>query len=116
MHQKYTTKFQELMRDYEIPNDILKMIETGIDIALTPTARPLHDNENTDTADLLDDERVSQFLNDEGIREDRREAFAQQTKLGWTRLFMGFMSIEWRRSTAKLEQRWTSSCIRLFLE
>ena len=116
IHQQYTTKFEEMMRDYEIPNDVLKMFEAGIDMALFPSARPLFDDDDSDMAELMEDERVTRFLNDEYIREDRREAFAQQTKLGWTRLFMGFMSMEWRRSTDKLDQRWTRSCIRLFLD
>ena len=61
IHQKYLTKFEALMRDYEIPNDILKMFETGIEIALIPTAQPFHDGETTDTADLMDDESITVF-------------------------------------------------------
>ena len=35
VHSKYTTIFTELMRDKEIPNNILRMFEVGIGIALS---------------------------------------------------------------------------------
>ena len=61
-----------MMRDYKMPNDVLKMFEAGIDMALFPSARPLYDDDDTDMAELMEDERVTWFLNDKYIREDRR--------------------------------------------
>ena len=44
-------------------------------------------------------------------------AFEQQRKLGWSRLFMGYMTNGWRQSMTKLTKRnWTAACLRLFLQ
>ena len=64
----------------------------------------------------MTDKRVTTILNEDAIQGDQQEAFAQQTKLGWTRIFTGYISTEWRKSTLELQQTWTSSCIRLFLD
>ena len=104
------------MTDKEIPNDILRMFETGIDLALIPRPRPCYHDDLTAAEAMFDDDRVLQIINDTTINEARRLAFEQQTKIGWSRLFLGLMTVEWSRSTAKLEHQWTSSCARLFLE
>ena len=116
VHQQYTTKFTELMKDKELTNDILRMFETGIDLVLTPPPRPCYHDDLTAAAAMFEDERVLKILNDTTINEARRLAFEQQTKIGWSRLFLGLMMIEWSRSTANLEHQWTSSCLRLFLD
>jgi len=100
------------MREKEIPNDILRMLEVGIGLALSVS----FDDDFMTSEEMMTDERVTTILNDETIREDRRGAFAQQTKLGWTRIFTGYISTEWHKSTSELQHKWTSSCIRLFLE
>ena len=89
--------FTELIRDKEIPNDILRMFEVGIGIALSVP----YDDEFTTTEEVITDKRVTTILHDDTIREDRREAFTQQTKLGWTRIFTGYISTKWRRSTSE---------------
>ena len=77
------------MREKKIPTDILKMLKTGIGLALLPP-RPYLFDDLTETTDLLDDDRALAILNDTTITSERREAFAQQTKIGWTSLFMGY--------------------------
>ena len=91
------------------------MLETGIGLALLPP-RPYLFDDLTETTDLLEDDRALTIINDTTINSERREAFIQQTKIGWTSLFMGYMTVEWRRSTAKLDHKWTIPCLRLFLE
>ena len=63
----------------------------------------------------MTDDRVTEIIMDETIREDRREAFTQQTRIGWTKIFLGYFTTNWRTSTENLEFPWVASCIRLFL-
>ena len=104
------------MRDYEISSDILKMFELGIELALITPVRHTYDDFTTMT-ETIDDDRVQNILNDNSIPKDRRMAFEQQTKLGWSRIFMGYMTEGWRQSTTQLTKRnWTAACLRLFLK
>ena len=61
MHRQYTTKFTELMKDRELPNDILMMFETGIDLVLDPPPRPFHFDDLAAAEDVLDDDRVLKY-------------------------------------------------------
>ena len=88
------TQFTKLMKEKELPNDILRMFETGIDLALAPPPRPCYHDDLTAAADMFDDVRVLKILNDTTINEARRLAFEQQTKIGWSRLFLGLMTVE----------------------
>jgi len=76
----------------------------------------LSDDDYMDDKDIMTDDRVTAILTDKTIQADRREAFTQQTRMGWTKIFLGFFTNSWRTSTEKLEYPWVSSCIRLFLE
>ena len=67
-------------------------------------------------SEKVTDDRVTTILTDDTIRADRREAFKQQTRMGWTKIFRGFFTNSWRTSTEKLDHPWVSSCTRLFLE
>ena len=75
------------------------MFELGIELALIPQTRPFYDDLITMT-EMIDDDRVQKILNND-----------------WSRIFMGYMTDGWRRSTAKLTKRnWTAACLRLFLQ
>ena len=120
VHKKYYEKFIGLMGDKEIPNDILSMFEVGIDIALFKPLRTVYDDDILASTDIMADIRVTRIMNEVSIREDRREAFAQQTRLGWTKLFLGYMTEGWRISTEEFTKetnnKWTAACSRLFIE
>jgi len=75
------------MKEKELPNDILMMFETGIDLVLDPPPRPFHFDDLMAEEAIPDDDRVLKILEDTTIRDDRRLAFEQQTKIGWSRLF-----------------------------
>mmetsp|Transcript_764 Transcript_764/g.1238 ORF Transcript_764/g.1238 Transcript_764/m.1238 type:complete len:88 (+) Transcript_764:169-432(+) len=87
------------MREKEILNDIVRLFEAGIDIAILTPLRCYYDDTYTDDDDIMTDERVTTILTDETIREDRQEAFKQQTRMGWTKIFMGFFTSSWCTST-----------------
>ena len=59
------------MKEKELPNDILKMLETGIDLVLDPPPRPFHFDDLMAAEAMRDDNRVQKILNDTTIREDR---------------------------------------------
>jgi len=98
-HSTFFSKFLELMRDKEILNDIVRLFEAGINIAVLTPLRCSYDDTYTDDDDIMTDARVTKILTDETIREDRQEAFKQQTRMGWTKIFMGFFTSSWRTST-----------------
>ena len=104
------------MREKEILNDIVRFFEAGINIAILTPLRFSYNEAYIDDEDIMTNDRVTAILADETIRADRREAFKQQTRMGWTKIFLGFFTSSWRTSTEKLEHQWVSSCIRLFLK
>ena len=108
------------MRDKELPNDILSMFEAGIDIALVNPIRTVYDDDIIASTDIMADNRVQSIMGNVSIRSDRREAFAQQTRLGWTKLFQGYMTENWRISTEdftkETKHKWTAACSRLLME
>ena len=58
--------FITLMREKQLPTDILKMLETGIDLALFPP-RPYQYDDLTEATDILEDARALATLNDISI-------------------------------------------------
>eukprot|EP00816_Leptocylindrus_hargravesii_P009675 CAMPEP_0196802658 /NCGR_PEP_ID=MMETSP1362-20130617/2226_1 /TAXON_ID=163516 /ORGANISM="Leptocylindrus danicus, Strain CCMP1856" /LENGTH=54 /DNA_ID=CAMNT_0042174003 /DNA_START=1764 /DNA_END=1925 /DNA_ORIENTATION=- len=54
----------------------------------------------------MTDEQVTTILINDKIQLDRREAFVQQMRMGWTRIFMGFFTTGWRTSTEDLDHKW----------
>jgi len=104
------------MQDMEILNDILDLLKVGLDIAILTPVRLSVDEAAMDDMDIMTDDRVMEMLENNKIRTDQREAFIQQTTLGWTRIFMGYFTTGWRTSTDNLEHRWMPSCTQLFLE
>ena len=71
-----------------MPNDVLPLFETSIKIALSQQPILQYKDSDSPFHDIFDDERA--ILNDESIREDRREAFAQLTRLKWAALFVTY--------------------------
>ena len=59
------------MRDKEIPNDIVRMFEAGIDIALLTPLRYSYEDVHIDEDDIMTDDRVTTILTDDTIRADR---------------------------------------------
>ena len=50
------------MTEKEIPNDILMMFETGIDLVLDPPPRPFHFDDLMEAEAIQDDDRVLKIL------------------------------------------------------
>ena len=67
IHKKYTTAFTDFMREKELPNDILLMFETGIDLALFSPPQPYYFDDLAAEVEML----VLKILHDTTIREDR---------------------------------------------
>ena len=113
--QEEIKQFTELMRQIEIPNNILKLLEGGIELVLsrgeTFRGEKWQDKDNL----AQSDKRIKSLLEDASFREDAKEAFIQQTEIGWGGLFMGRMAIGWRSTTEKLKP-WTTKCMNLMIE
>jgi len=62
VHSKFYTNFIELMREKELPNDILELFDAGIDIALFMPLQFSFDEDYMDAADIMMDERVRTIL------------------------------------------------------
>ena len=61
------------------------------------------------------DEQNTALMEDTSFREDAREAFIQQTEMGWENLFMGRMAIRCKSTTEKLKP-WTTKFMSLMIE
>ena len=75
-HQRNNTfnifpEFLDLMKEKEIPNDIVRLFEAGIDIAILTPLRCYYDDTYTDDDDIMTDERVTKILTDKTIQADR---------------------------------------------
>jgi len=116
VYSKFYTQFTELMWEKELPNDILELFDAGINIALFMPLQFSFDEGYIDAADIMTDEQVTTILINDKIQLDRREAFVQQMRMGWTRIFMGFFTTGWGTSTEGLDHKWMSSCTHLFLK
>ena len=115
IHDRKIKQFTELMRQVEMPNDILKLLEGGIDVVLsggeTYRGENWHDNDNI----AQNDERIKTLLEDTSFREDAKEAFIQQMEMGWEDLFMGRMAIG-RRSAKEKVKPWITKFMNLVIE
>ena len=98
-----------------MPNDILKLLEGGIDVVLsggeTYRGENWHDNDNTSQ----NEERITALMENTGFRDDAKEAFIQQMEMGWEDLFMGRMAIRWRSATEKVKP-WITKFMNLMIE
>ena len=107
--------FTELMRQVEMPNDVLKLLEGGIDLVLSGgeifRGESWYDTDNI----AKNDERIKTLLEDTSFREDAKVAFIQQTEMGWEDLFTRRTAIGWRSATEKLKP-WTTKFMNLMIE
>ena len=98
-----------------MPNDILKLLEGGIDLFLsgreTFRGESWYDTDNI----TQNDERITALMEDPSFREDAKEAFIQQMEMRWEDIFTGRMAIGWRRATEKLKP-WTTKIMNLMIE
>ncbi len=98
-----------------MPNDILKLMEGGIDLVLsggeTHRGENWHDENNT----AQTDKRITVLMENTSFREDAKEAFIQQMEMGWEDLFMGRMAIGWRSATEKVKP-WITKFMNLMIE
>ena len=78
-----------LLADQQLPNGLLYIIEAGIDLALL--SDNAHQGETWDGDDNGNEieKRVAQLLNDDEINMEYKEAFRQQTIIGWGYIFTG---------------------------
>ena len=89
VHLEHHQKLTKRLAVQQLPNGLLRIIETGIDLAL------LSDNAHQEDACDGDDEgnevekRVEQLLNNDEINTEYKEAFRQQTIIGWEYIFTG---------------------------
>ena len=74
----------------------MHIIEAGIDLALL--SDNMHQGETCDGDEEGSniEKRVAQLLNDDEINKEYKEAFRQQTIVGWEYIFMGKFSKGWR--------------------
>ena len=115
IHEQKKKQFTDLMRQVEMPNDTLKLLEGGIDVVLsggeTYRGEHWHDTDNI----AHNDERIKTLQEDTSLREDAKEAFIQQMEMSWEHLFMGRMAIGWRSATEKLKP-WITKFMNLMIE
>ena len=97
VHQDHRRKLTELLAEQQIPNGLLHLIEAGIDLALH--SDNTHQGEAWDGDEEGNDEekRVAQLLNDDEINTEYKDAFRQQTVIGWENIFTGKFARGWRK-------------------
>ena len=107
MHQAYRQQLTSLLADQQIPNGLLHLIEAGIDLAVTcdNTHRGEHWDGDDDGNNV--EKRVAQLLNDDEINTAYKEAFRQQTIIGWYYIFTGKFARGWRSCWTE-RQQWAS--------
>ena len=59
------------MREKEIPNDIVRLFEAGIDIAILTPLQFSYNEAYMDDEDIMTDDQVTEILTDETIQADR---------------------------------------------
>jgi hypothetical protein len=107
VHQAYRRKLTSLLAEQKLPNGLLHLIEAGIDLALH--SNNTHRGEIWDGDDDGNDEekRVAQLLNDNGIPNEYKVAFRQQTIIGWEYIFTGKFARGWRQCWTE-KQQWAT--------
>ena len=81
IHEKERKQFTELMRQVVMPNDILNLLEGGIDLVLS--GRETFKGERWHDTDKIaqNDERITALLKDPSFWEDPKEVFIQQMEI-----------------------------------
>ena len=96
VHLEHHRKLTELQANQQLPNGLLHLIETGIDLALL--SDNTHQGETWDGDEEGNDEekRVARLLKNDDINSEYKEAFRQQTIIGWEYIFTGKFAKGWR--------------------
>ncbi len=104
VHRDHRRKLTELLAEQQIPNGLLHLIEAGIDLALH--SDNTHQGEAWDGDEDGNDEekRVAQLLNDDEINTEYKDAFRQQTVIGWEYIFTGKFAQGWRKFWTERQQ------------
>ena len=107
VHLEHHQKLTKLLADQQLPNGLLHIIEAGIDLALL--SDNTHQGETWDGDDDGNEieKRVAQLLNDDEINTEYKEAFRQQTIIGWEYIFMGKFAKGWRNCWTE-HQQWAT--------
>ena len=98
-----------------MPNNILRLLEGGIDVALSGGVTYRGENWHATDNIAQNEKRIKTMPEDPSFREDAKEAFIQQMEMGWEDLFMGRKAIGWRIAKVKLKS-WISKFMNLMIE
>ena len=104
VHREHSRKLTELLADQQLPNGLLHLIEAGINLA--SLSYNTHQGEAWDGDDEGNEieKRVAQLLNDDEINMEYKEAFRQQTIIGWEYIFTGKFAKGWRNCWTERRQ------------
>ena len=96
VHCDHRWKLTALMAEQRLLNGLLRLIEAGIDLVLQ--SDNMHQGEHWDRDDDGNEveKRIAQLLNDDEINTEYKDAFRQQTVIGWEYIFMGKFARGWR--------------------
>ena len=89
VHLDHHRKLTELLADQQILNGLLHLIEAGIDLALHSDNTHQGKQWDGDKEGNVIEKIVAQLLNDGEINMEYKEAFRQQTIIGWEYIFTG---------------------------
>ena len=89
VHLVHHRKLTELMADQQLLNGLLHLIEVGIDLALLSDNTHQGEAQDGDEEGNIEEKRVAQILNDDEINMEYKEAFRQQTIIGWEYIYTG---------------------------
>ena len=104
MDQAYRQQLTSLLADQQLPNGLLHLIEAGIDLALHSNNTHQGEVRICDEDDNDEEKRETQLLNDDEINLEYKEAFRQQTVIGWEYIFTGKFAKGWRNCWAERQQ------------
>ena len=83
IHREHRRKLTKLLVDQQLPNELLHLIEAGINLALLSNSTHQGDAWDGDKEGNEIEKRVAQLLNDDEIKSKYKEAFRQPTIIGW---------------------------------
>ena len=104
IHIDHRRKLTELMADQQIPNGPLYLIEAGIDLALISDTTHQGEAWDGDENGNKVEQRVAQLTTDDDISFEYKEAFRQQTIIGWANTFTGKLAKGWRNCWIERQQ------------
>ena len=89
VHLEHHQKLRALLADQQLPNRLLRIIELGINLALLSDNTHQGEHWDGDEEGNNIEKRVAQLLKDDEINMEYKEAFRQQTIIGWDYIFTG---------------------------